>query len=71
MYLQFIILIILTVFDIYNCLRQKQIFKKKSERGWSFLQIKMLLTLNINEAEELLGYALEISATGHSQPYVE
>ena len=70
MYLQFIILIILTVFYIYNCLRQKQIVKK-SERGWSFLQIKMLLTLNINEAEELLGYALEISATGHSQPYVE
>lgn len=70
MYLQFIILMILTVFDIYNCLRQKQIVKK-SERRWSFLQIKMLLTLNINEAEELLGYALEISATGHSQPYVE
>ena len=29
------------------------------------------LTLNIGEVEELLGYALEISATGHSQPYVE
>lgn len=32
---------------------------------------KIPLTLNIGEVEELLGYALEISATGHSQPYVE
>ena len=38
MYLQFIILIILTVFDIYNCLRQKQIVKKKVKDDGRFFK---------------------------------